>query len=679
MHFPKSLKIKFSYLIFFFLLLNGINAQSYKDSLFIKLKNSKRDTLKIQLLNDVGDYYYFNHPDTSYAYYKQALQLSKKIQNKKFEANSLLNIGYYFDENEKYKESLEYYFKAMNIYESIDNERGKAACYNYIGYSFSYINAIENSVKYYTKAINIYKKLNDSTGIADIYNGFGNIYYDQKKYKKADYYYEKAFEIYTILKDEEGINSSYINIGNVIADQGKYEEGLTYYFKSIKLSKKLEDTESLAINYMNIGDSYIDAKEYKKAAIFLGKSLKLSQQIAYKSLYPSIYENIAQLNLNLKKYKKAIINANKSIKFSKKVAWANIEYDAHKYLSEAYAALGDYKKAYKNQVIYKKYTDSIFSEKNVELLAKLDVINKLENQEKKINLLTENKKIGEIKVKNQRNFIYLLLAFSLFFIVLVIVLKRQINQKRKAYNLLAIEKERAEESEQLKSAFLMNMSHEIRTPMNSIIGFSEFLKDPDLSIEKRNKFVDVIIVSGNRLLRTINDIVDISKLEANQVELMFNKVAVDATLKEIIEIQKDTNPNFKKKNISLNLNLPKSSTEISVNTDEDRLVQIINNLINNAIKFTGKGFIEIGYSIEKISDKTYLQFYVKDSGIGIPKEKSDLIFNRFSQIGEKYFKEGNGLGLSICKGLVTLLKGDIWLTSEPNKETTFYFTIPYKV
>jgi signal transduction histidine kinase len=279
----------------------------------------------------------------------------------------------------------------------------------------------------------------------------------------------------------------------------------------------------------------------------------------------------------------------------------------------------------------------------VELLAKLNVLNKLDEQEKKINLLTESKKIGEIKVKNQKNFIYLLLTFSLFFIVFVFFLIKQINKRKKAYKLVAIEKNHAEESDRLKSAFLANMSHEIRTPMNSIIGFSEFLKDPDINVEKRNKFVDVIIVSGHRLLRTINDIVDISKLDANQVKLMFNTVEVDVTLKEIIERQKDTNPNLKKKNISLNLNLPENLSEISVNTDEDRLVQIINNLINNAIKFTEKGFIEIGYSVQNFSDKTYLQFYVKDSGIGIPKEKSDLIFNRFSQIGEKYFKEGNGL------------------------------------
>jgi len=676
---PNPLTIKFVYFFYFLFFINGSYSQSYKDSLLIKLKNSKNDTLKIKLLNDAGDHYYYTRPDTSYVYYKQALSLSKKVKNKKFEAHSLLNIGYYLDEKERYKESLEYYLKAIDIYESINDQQGVAECYNYIGYSFAYINSLENSVKYYTKAINIYEKLDDSLGIADVYTGFGNIYYDQKKYTKAYDFYKKAYDIYILLKDKEGLNSSYINLGNTISDQGNIQEGLTYYFKSLKLCKELKDKESIAINYLNIGECYTDIKNYSKATMYLNKSLKLCEQIEYKSLYPLIYANIAKLNLKLKKYKDVILNANKSLFYSKKVSWVNVEYDAHKYLSKAYAELGDYKKAYRNQIIYKQYTDSIFSKKNVELLTKLDVLSKIENQEKKINLLTENKKIGEIKVKNQRTLIYVLSVFSLFFIILAIILKKQINKRKKTYNLLAIEKERAEESERLKSSFLMNMSHEIRTPMNSIIGFSEFLKDPNLETEKRLKFADVIIVSGYRLLRTINDIVDISKLESNQVELIISKVNINSTLEETVKIQKETNPILKKKNITLKLNLPKPLTEISTNTDGDRLVQIINNLINNAVKFTDNGFIEVGYSIQQHTNQSYLQFYVKDTGIGIPKEKIALIFKRFSQIGEKYFKEGNGLGLSICKGLVTLLKGKIWLTSEPNKGTTFYFTIPYKI
>lgn len=679
MNYPKPQTLKFICFFYFVFFINGSYSQSYKDSLLIKLKNSESDTLKIKLLNNAGDYYYYTRPDTSYVYYKQALSLSKKIKSKKFEAQSLLNIGYYLDEKERYKESLEYYLKAIDLYESINDQHGIAECYNYIGYSFAYINSLENSVKYYTKSIKIYEKLNDSLGIADVYTGFGNIYYDQKKYTKAYDFYKKAYDIYTVLKDKEGLNTSYINIGNTISDQGNLQEGLAYYFKSLKLCEELKDKESIAINYVNIGECYTDTNNYKKAATYLNKSLELCNQIEYKSLYPLIYANIAKLNLKLKKYKDVILNANKSLEYSKKVAWINVEFDAHKYLSEAYAKLGDFKKAYKNQIIYKQYTDSIYSKKNVELLTKLDALSKIEDQEKKIDLLTENKKIGEIKVKNQENLIYVLSVFSLFFITLVVILKKQINQRKKAYNLLAIEKERAEESERLKSSFLMNMSHEIRTPMNSIIGFSEFLKDPNLEAEKRTKFVDVIIVSGYRLLRTINDIVDISKLESNQVKLIYSKVNINSTLKEVVRIQKDTNPNLKKKNIILKLNLPEPLTEIFTNTDEDRLVQIINNLINNAIKFTDNGFIEVGYIIQKDTNQSCIQFYVKDTGIGIPKEKSVLIFKRFSQIGEKYFKEGNGLGLSICKGLVTLLKGKIWLTSELNEGTTFYFTIPYEI
>jgi len=679
MDYPKLQITKYICFIYILTSFNISFSQSYKDSLLVKLNTYKNDTLKIKLLIEMGEKYYPTHPDTSYVYYKRALNLSKQLQDKKSEANSLLHLGEYLNYKELYKKSLEYYLNSIEIYQSINDKKGLANSYLYIGDSFAYLNSLEKTSEYFFKALDIYKEIGDKLGIAVIYNKLGTINYNQKIYVKALDYYLKSLEIYRVLNDKEGILSSYINIGNVVADQGRLDDGLMYYFKSIKLTKELNDFEGLAINYLNIGDCYLVKADYEKAMNYFNKSLKLTEQFDYKSLHPMIYENIAETYLKLKNYNKTILYANKSLESSKHVSWRYKEFDNHAFLSTAYEKQGDYKKAYENQKIFKHYTDSIYNVKKVEKLAKLEVLYKLENQENKIDLLIKNEEVRKIELKNQKAIIYELVGSSIFFLILVVLINKKGKEKNKAYNLLAIEKEHAEESDKLKSAFLMNMSHEIRTPMNSIIGFSEFLKDPDLNVEKRNQFVDVIIVSGHRLLRTINDILDISKLESNQVKLVYSDVAINETLKEIIEIQRDINPNFKKKNISLNLNLPKSAIEVIANTDEDRLVQIMDNLINNAIKFTDKGFIEVGYSTQQFSNKLYLQFYVKDSGIGIPKEKTGLIFKRFSQIGKKYFKEGNGLGLSICKGLVTLLKGKIWLTSEPNKGTTFYFTIPYKV
>lgn len=674
MNYPKlPLKI-FLFLSYILISWNLIYSQSIKDSLHDSRKLTKPDTIKILSLLDKGDDHYYTYPDSTLIYYKQALKLSQKANNIKYEASSLLNIGYYLGEKELYKESLEYYLKAIGLYESIDDKIGVANCNYYIGINYSHLNSLNNAIKYYVKALDIYTKENDSLGIADIYSGYGNLHYDQENYDKAHNYYLKSFDIYKALNNKGGLLASYINIANTISDKGDIAGGLEYYFKSIKLSQELNDKEGLAINYANIGECYIDNGNYDKAKDYLNKSLQITKEINFKSLYPNIYTNFAQVNLKLKKYDEVVLNAKTSLEYSKKTSFVDMEYDAYAYLSEAQAELGDFKIAYENHKLYKQFSDSIFNLKNTEELAKLDILNQLENHESKINLLTKNEEVRVLQLKNQKRLSYILFASILFFLILTALLIKQRNERKKAYSLLSIEKEKAEESDRLKSSFLANMSHEIRTPMSAIMGFSSLLKDPDLEPQKKDRFVDVIIKSGERLMAIINDIIDISKIESDQMKIDIKDVNITNTLTEIVEIQKETNELLINKNIELRLNLPISFENIIIKTDENRFTQIINNLINNASKFTGKGFIEVGF---RLKENSSVEFYVKDTGYGIPEDKFNMIFDRFSQAGEKDFKTGNGLGLSICKGLLIKLRGKMRLISKVGTGTTFYFTLPY--
>ena len=679
MSFLTKLKLKHLCILFIcvFTFFNLSYAQSNSESLISKLKEAAIDTIKIQLLIDVGDEYFYTFPDSSHNYYQNALAISKKINNKKFEALSLLNLGFYYDYKEYYQASLEYYLKAIELYKLINDQRGVADCYNYVGYSFAYLNSVENAFKYYIKSLNIYKKLNDSLGMAEINTGLGHLYLDLENYTKAHDYYSKSLQIYSALNDKEGVLSSYIDVGNAISENGDIQKGLDYYFKSVELSKELNDFEGLAVNYTNIGECYLDLGNYEKALDYSFKSNEVSAKNNYNLLYPLTYANIAKSYLKLKQYNKVVLFANKSLEASKNVSWANMEYDAHSYLSSAYEELGDYKKAYENHQIFKKFTDSIYNLKKVEQVTKLDILYKLEDHERKIDVLEKNKEVKTVQLKNQKLLSYALIIFSLFSIGLIVSLYKQRKHRKEAYNLLAIEKLKAEESDRLKSSFLANMSHEIRTPMNAIMGFTGFLKNPDLSPEKRSRFVEIINKSGDRLMTIINDIIDISKIESNQLKLDIKNVNVIETLKEIIEIQKKSNQELLNKNVEIKLQVKENLKDVFIKTDENRFNQILNNLIGNALKFTEKGYVEIGFYIKEYSQKKFIEFYVKDTGCGVPKDKFKSIFDRFSQAGLDDFKTGNGLGLSICKGLVTILKGKIWLESEKGVGTTFYFTLPY--
>jgi PAS domain S-box-containing protein len=243
-------------------------------------------------------------------------------------------------------------------------------------------------------------------------------------------------------------------------------------------------------------------------------------------------------------------------------------------------------------------------------------------------------------------------------------------RKQKELELISA-KEKAEESDRLKSAFLANMSHEIRTPLNSIIGFSEFLIDSDTDEFQQHQYAQIIIDSGNNLLAIIDDILDISKIEAGQIYITKAKLSVH---KLISDIHKSLLLKANNKGIELRLDPSNPKEEIFIESDVNRITQILVNLVGNAIKFTSKGFVEIG--IKKVGD--FVQFHVTDTGIGIPKEYHEQIFERFRQVDQAHNRKygGNGLGLAISKRLVELLGGAIWIESESGKGSTFFFLVP---
>jgi len=236
---------------------------------------------------------------------------------------------------------------------------------------------------------------------------------------------------------------------------------------------------------------------------------------------------------------------------------------------------------------------------------------------------------------------------------------------------LKIAKEKAEESEQLKSAFLANMSHEIRTPMNGILGFLDLLKTPNLSESKRSNYIDIVNKSGDRLLTTINDIIDISKIDAGQMIVIIEET-------DIIGLAKDLFSFFliqcKEKGLRLNMEILMEDDVYITNTDSNKLNSILTNLIKNAIKFTQRGSILIELSL----NGKYYKFSIIDTGIGIPENRRKAVFNRFEQadLDGELAVEGSGLGLSISKAYVEMLGGEIWFESKENVGTSFHVTLP---
>lgn len=234
-------------------------------------------------------------------------------------------------------------------------------------------------------------------------------------------------------------------------------------------------------------------------------------------------------------------------------------------------------------------------------------------------------------------------------------------------------KDKAEEADRLKSAFLANMSHEIRTPLNGIMGFSDLLTLPDISQDKKMMYYSVIKQNGQRLMSLINDLIDISKIEAGQVDLNLGQVNLNHLLAELEIVFQQQNEN---QDVDVRCEYGSNVDNLSLFTDPNRLSQVITNLVRNSMKFTRKGAISFGYKVEG----NEVIFYVSDTGVGISSDIKDFIFKRFRQgaitLTRPY--EGSGLGLSISKGIIELLGGKIWFESEEDNGTIFHFSHPLK-
>lgn len=261
-------------------------------------------------------------------------------------------------------------------------------------------------------------------------------------------------------------------------------------------------------------------------------------------------------------------------------------------------------------------------------------------------------------------------SLVVFIILLILIIAHQKRVEVK----LQIAMKKAEESDKLKSAFLANMSHEIRTPMNGILGFLDLLQNPDLTSSKKNSYSKLINESGERLLNTINDIIDYSKIEAGDIPLRNENFSVSELFSYYFNFYE---PLAKEKNLTLIMEVPEVGTDISIESDKTMMDSILSNLLNNALKFTEKGVIKFGYKINNKSNNKELICYVSDTGAGIAKDKQDLIFKRFIHADNNITRghEGSGLGLAICKAYIEKMGGKIGVESELGKGSKFIFSL----
>jgi signal transduction histidine kinase/ActR/RegA family two-component response regulator len=492
-------------------------------------------------------------------------------------------------------------------------------------------------------------------------------------YKEAEKYIDKSLQIAHFLKDTFQLGSSYLGKSNLmlkLKDEAKAQffiDSAMYVMKNVKHCEPCYNiAKTLNAAIKNLSGNYSGAlSELKEIEVFYKKGEGPMPE-------PVFFTEKARAYLGLKKYESAIQILN-AVKVAEHTYNKDVS-DNYDILSKAYEGIGDYNNALKNFRLHVQAEDTLAVWQNSSEATRLE----LENQFTQQQLQSELDFQTQMNVqKSTRNWI-LFLGIAALLLAMGLYLRLRYTRKTQRLlqhknEIIEAEKEKAQASEKAKHQFLANMSHEIRTPMNAIKGMTDILirRNPN---DDQKEYLDGIKQSSDSLLFIINDILDISKIEAGKVELEQEPFSVNELVKNVHTIMQ-----FKAEEKGLELLKDIPSGNLNVNGDATRLRQILINLIGNAIKFTENGLVTTSVKSEQVGEKLNLHFCVSDTGIGIEQSNIDKIFESFEQAYSDTSRKfgGTGLGLSISKKLVELHNGKIWVESEKGKGSQFHFIIPY--
>ena len=398
----------------------------------------------------------------------------------------------------------------------------------------------------------------------------------------------------------------------------------------------------------NLGDIY---KSLQMASKILEEHKLERRRLELKNLYASYY-------WANREYDKAISAFTYLYERYKRAGRETVVVDMLKYRGQVEFEAGQYKEAAIDCFKMARLQDSIRQTTFYKELAEMQA----QHETDKLEL--QNQKM-EMEAMHARNVLIFMGVGVLVLVLICALLVFLVCQKHRLGEQFKLAKEKAEEADRIKSAFLANMNHEIRTPLNAIVGFSQVLVDEE-DKETRQEFANIIQNNNELLQRLVGDVLDLSKIDSNTMSLIYKKQDIASLMKEIYNVILLRMPD----GVELLLD---DCEELEMETDRNRLTQILTNLLTNAIKHTREGFIRFGY---KKTDG-FVEFFIQDSGEGIPEDKVDSIFSRFVQLDD--WSKGVGLGLAICKGLVGQMQGKIWATSKLGEGSVFFVRLPLTV
>jgi len=628
----------------------------------------------ILALNTQGDSYLIKgDPDKAYDILIRGLNISEEIDDKELKLKTLGNITRVFQTKGEIDKALEYSFQLLKISEELEGKEGVGKSLVSIGELYVGKGDLVLGLEYLNRSKKIFEEIESFYSLSRVRSIIAGVYLNQG-------YKEKALEVvlenatyFEKTGNESLIAGSLSNLGSIYSDLGENKKALENFEKALQLFEKTGNKPYVARLFQNIGRIYQLEGDLERSSEYFTKSLILSEEFKDKRAVASAKMALGIIMSAQGNHDKAISYGKDALALTQEMKNPNGIKNASGNLVISYKATGRYKEALEMNELYFQMRDSLESEENQKAIIQMQVKSDYEKQKALDDL--ENEK--EVAIETQKARTLKLVSISIgigllliSFLAFVIYNRLKVTRQQKA--IIEEQKKKVEQSEKYKEQFLANMSHEIRTPMHAISGMVKIL-DRNPHPPAQNVYLKAIRTSSENLVVILNDVLDLSKIEAGKLDIESIPMSPLAVMENVVQILK-----YKAEEKGLTLTYQVADDVPSlVMGDPTRLNQILINLAGNAIKFTEKGKVEISLNVE--NEK--LRFSIKDTGIGISKDKQDSIFGAFEQANaftSRYYG-GTGLGLSISKQLVQLQLGKIWVESEEGRGSTFYAELPFVI
>lgn len=648
------MKLKYVCIIVFISSL--ILAQNNFDKLLESIQ-TKPDTNKIKELTDWAWVNRSKNPKEALRSTQEAVNISKKINNIKFEAKALNLMGVIYRNLGQYDKSIVVYKDALRLAEKAKDSVQIAYSNNNIGGIYRLEGNNTLALEYILEALKIFESINHKEGMSFCTINIGLINRRQGNYPMALEYLNRTIELRKETNDKPGIALALNLIAEIYFEMGKLDIALKYYTDVEKKYYEVDDKKGIAAVWGGIAGVYFSEKKYDNALEFRKKALELSQRISYLEGQATNHSRIGLIYALKGNFQEAEMNFAKALEIAESFNEIYVKQDCYNYLSQYY----EIKKDYKNSLYYNRklsaLKDSVSKKQNIDLVTQIEAIYKKEKLEKQSSLLQK-----DLELKQKQNTYLIVIAVLVIFIAGVIY-----NRYRSKKN--ANEKLEVLNSE--KDMLLKLIAHDLKTPFNAIFGYTEILREDfnDLSDEEKLTFVKNIEEASKQNFQLLENLLLWSQSHTGKLQFKLEKIQLSKLISQNINLLERSASN---KRVSLNVYV---QDDLFIYADENMINAVLRNLMANAIKFTNPtGSVSI--SVE--NKNKYVEISVVDTGVGIDDSIKQLLFSidyvntRKGTAGER----GTGFGLILCREFVEKHSGKIWVESELGKGSKFVFTLP---